>query len=327
MEYYMWALESFEKNLPDGVVKAANDNDFSEFRIQCMLADIQYRSFASNKYLAWLFCNKSAFKILIGIMKEAFKRKREGRPIIFDWHKFVCNVFARNNTGFEIIEEIMMAFKEEFNDAEQKIAEYMKETNFVDRTYGMGRVFENVYDPKLVYEMFERVFPGSNLFPTPEGTWTDPKDGKTYETIKTKQGIEMIKVPYGNPMTMDEALADGVIPGGWRFVTDDEANLARQPSVWNPSTFLDRIVPTHSFKNYNVPVNDEIFLFPTYSKMRGVSQLSGIYMSRWNVHPMYAVLDTYNLSEIRYQLGEDGIKNEEINPLTCKVSLMLCRDV
>jgi hypothetical protein len=324
MEYYTSVSDSFEKKLPCGVVNAANDNNYGAFRIQCACADIQYRSFASNKYVAWLFCNKEAFKILIEIMKESFKREREGKPGIFDWHKFICNVFA-NNIKLEIVEEILVTFKEEFSDAEQRIAEYMKESRLVDRTYGIGNTCENALDPKLSYEMFERVFPGSNLFPNPEGTWTDPKDGKTYETIKTKRGVEMIKVPYGNPMTMDEALADGVIPDGWRFVTDNEANYARH-SVWNPGTLLDRIVPAHSYKSYNTPVDDEIFLFPTYSKMSGISELSGIYMSRWS-SPMYVVLDTSNLWELHYDLGEDGIIEESINPLTCKVSLMLCRDI
>lgn len=326
MELYTWAPDSFEKKLPDGVVKAAGDNIYGAFRIQCLCANIQYRSFASNKYAAWLFLNKSAFKILIKIMKEAFKREREGKPSIFDWNRFVYNVFVQKNLKLEIIEEILNAFKDEFSDAERRIAEIVKESRFVERTYGIHMI-ENAHDPKRVYEMFERVFPGSDLFPNPEGTWTDPKDGKTYETLKIKQGIEVMRVPYGNPMTMDKAITSWAIPNGWRFVTGYEADMARQVGAWKRGSFPERFVASHSYTNYRSPIADSIFLFPTYSKVSGLSQPSGIYASRWECRQLYVVLDSENLIHVHYQLGENGIKDESTNPLTCKVSLMLCREL
>ena len=41
MELYTWTSGSFEKKLPDGVVKAANDDIYNVFLIACTLANIQ----------------------------------------------------------------------------------------------------------------------------------------------------------------------------------------------------------------------------------------------------------------------------------------------
>ena len=136
-----------------------------------------------------------------------------------------------------------------------------------------------------------------------------------------------MRVPYGNPMTMAEAITSGAIPHGWRFVTGDDADMARQVGAWKRGSFPERFVASHSYTNYRSPTADSIFLFPTYSKLSGTSKPSGIYASRWEAHQLYVVLDRENLLHIHYQLGEDGIKDESTNPLTCKVSLMLCRDI
>ena len=238
-------------------------------------------------------------------MKEAFKREREGKPSIFDWNKFVYNVFVQKNLKLEIIEEILNAFKDEFSDAERRIAELVKESRFVERTYGIHMI-ENAHDPKIVYKMFERIFPGSNIFPKPEGTWTDPKDGKTYETFKTKEGIEVMRVPYGNPMTMDEAIDYNAIPKGWRIVTATEADGARKTGAWCPLDFIDR------FLRGRYLIEDSVFLFPTYSPLTCKTQLSGIYMSKWNEPQRFEVYDIVPM-------------DERVDLRNCKVSLMLCR--
>lgn len=209
--------EEYENSVPDSVGKEIGDDNFGGFMIQCMAHDITWKKIV-DKYTAGLY-KDAAYGILLGLVKK----KKEGRTT-FDMETLMYNIFFDGYTDDDTFHDFLLVFRDQYGATKEKVAELIKETRFVDRTY--GTYFDEIdtnhlYGPS-VYDVFEDVFPGANLFPKPTGSWTDPLDGKTYETCRWRDK-EFIRAPVGEMMIIKDIINNpDCIPDGWRLPYEDE---------------------------------------------------------------------------------------------------------
>ncbi len=219
--------EEFANSIPASVEKEIGVDNFGGFMIQCMEHDITWKKIV-DKYTAILY-KEGAFNILLGLAKK----KKEGKTT-FDMETLMYNIFLGVNIDDEMFDEYLFVFRDEYGATKEKVAELIKETRFVDRTYGtyFDEIETNLLHGGSVYDVFEDVFPGANLFPKPTGSWTDPRDGKTYETCR-RRDKEFIRTPVGEMMVIKDIINNpDCIPDGWRLPYEDELrNLIKTNTV------------------------------------------------------------------------------------------------
>lgn len=209
--------ESFVDSIPDAVYTAIENNIYGEFVIQCNLCGITWKNIVYY-YTAFLY-KKGAYSILLGLAKK----KKEGRTT-FCMENLMYNIFFDGDIDDERFHEFLLVFRDKYGATKEKVAELIKETRFVDRTYGtyFDEIDANLLYGPSVYDVFEDVFPGANLFPKPTGSWTDPRDGKTYETCRWRDK-EFIRTPVGEMMIIKDIINNpDCIPDGWRLPYEDE---------------------------------------------------------------------------------------------------------
>ena len=225
-------FEGFESKLPECVAKAARNDIFGEFMIQCTLAGIKWRKFVSFEFVEFLY-DIGSYNILLGLAK---KKNEEGSKFVFDMITLMYNIFVDGHVDDDTFHDFLLVFRDEYGATKEKVAELIKETRFVDKTYGtyFGEIDTNhLYGPS-VYVAIEGVFPGANLFPKPTGSWTDPRDGKTYE-IRRWRDKEFIRTPVGEMTIIKDIINNpDCIPDGWRLPYEDELR-----SIIKTNTTLD----------------------------------------------------------------------------------------
>lgn len=215
----------------------------------------------------------------------------------------------------------------EYGHSIDELAEIMKDTEFVQRTYG-GKIVNfcrggNNYGPASVYEMFEHLFPGRGLFPNPIGQWTDPRDGKIYETVRVRD-TEFVKVPVGGQFTrkeIDELLetqSDKILPAGWRFPTVNEMDLFTASRCAEGE--LGDLVHSDRLGRVLNKANCGAILFPASSNFPPHQRYGAILYWRGAVNVCYE-------ESLYGMIHEDYDGTKEINPEYCKMSIFICRDV
>lgn len=298
---------NFEKKLPSSLVKAVNDDIFGAFMIQCTCAGIQPRSMISKKFFNWLW-NRDAYGILAEVTAR-MEKKGSVEDNLYMLLFFALKRLYAWEIPVERIEKILTVYKREVKGVKKKISKIIRQTNFVDRVY-YGHYEDN--SPEDFYEMFERVFPGMNLFPNPKGSWTDPRDGKTYETRRLYD-TEYVTTPIGNPITFREFNPD-IIPSGWRLPNEDDIEVA----VHGGALDLKQIMTKERFgmhvKESEYEWEHDAFFIPIMMRKlvtNNPNELYHISVGDLHINPAGGT-DFYGL---------DHPKKSR------KVSVMICRDV
>jgi hypothetical protein len=301
------AVENFEKKIPGGLVKAVEDDIFGAFMIQCTLAGIQPRSMVSKKFFNWLL-NKDAYGILAELIAKIEKKgsvEDNLNTLLF----FSLKRLYAWDIPIEKIEKILTVYKREVKGVKKKISKIIRQTDFVDRVY-----FRHYQDssPEDVYEMFEHVFPGKNLFPNPRGSWTDPRDGKTYETRRVFD-TEYVTAPIGNPITFREFNPD-IIPSGWRLPGETDMETAAYKKVLDLKQIMTKErFGMHVKESYDEWEHDAFFIPIEARKFvtEDPNELNRIVIGDLHIDPNGCI-------------GFYSIDNPK---KSYKVSVMICRDV
>lgn len=301
-----------------GVIVAIGENNYGAFRIQCTCAGIQWKSIVSKKYCSILH-EMGAYEIFLALAKE---KKPVDSTVEFDIVTLVYNLLFWGLAPINKLEEFLKLFVNEYGHSTDELAEIIKDTEFVQRTYG-GEIVNfclyNTYRPADIYEMFEHLFPGRGLFPNPIGQWMDPRDGKTYETVRFRDA-EFVKMPVGGQFTQKEieelleTQSDKILPEGWRFPTLYEIERIFEDHC--SAKELDDLVHSGRFGRVLNKENFGAIIFPRHEGQRyGV-----IYQQDGEV----SVRDLESLYDI---INEDYDGTKEINPAYCKMSIFICRNV
>lgn len=298
---------NFEKKLPSGLVKAVDDDIFGAFMIQCTLAGIQPRSMVSVKFFNWLW-NKDAYGILAELTAKIEKKgsvEDNLNTLLF----FALKRMYAWEMPTEKIEKILAVYKREVKGVKKKISKIIRQTNFVNRVY-YGH-YQNQNSAEDVYEMFEHVFPGKNLFPNPKGSWTGPRDGKTYETRRLYD-TEYVTAPIGNPITLREFNTD-IIPSGWRL--PDETDI--ETAAYKGALDLKQIMTKERFgvhvkESYDEWEHDAFFI-PIRVRKLATNDPSELY--------------SIGVGDLHITNGCTGFYSIKYPKKSHKVSVMICRDV
>ena len=314
-----------ENDIPRDVIVAIKEDNHAAFRVQCAFACIQWRSIVSKKYCSILH-ECGAFEILLALAKL---RKPSDSTVEFDITTLIYNLLFWGSVPGDKLEEFLKLFVNEYGHSTDELAEIIDDTEFVTRTYGgktaiFGRG-ANYYDTTDIYEMFERLFPGRGLFPNPKGSWTDPRDGKIYETIRIHDA-EFVKVPVGEQRTQKEieellvSQRDKILPEGWRFPSLRE--MERLFDFHLTAKELDDLVRSGRFGRVLNKKNFGAIIFPVSSAfIHKEPQLYGVICQRdGELSAMF--------SDSLYPLiNEDYDGTKEINPEYCKMSIFICRNM
>lgn len=319
-------IDRIARNDIKGVIVAIDENNYGAFRIQCTCAGIQWKSIVSKKYCSILH-ELGAYEIFLALAKE---KKPANSTVEFDITTLIYNLFFWGLAPIDKLEEFLKLFVNEYGHSVDELAEIIKDAEFVQRTYDGNLVNfcrgGNNYAPIDVYEMFERLFPGRGLFPNPIGQWTDPRDGKIYETVRDRD-TEFVKMPVGGQFTQNEiedllvSQRDKILPEGWRFPSLYEMERVAN-SHWTTKELGDLV---HSGRFGRVLNKGDFgaIIFPVSSALiHQKPQLYGvIYQQDGEVICLRYSDSLYFLIHKDY----DGTK--EINPQYCKMSIFICRDV
>lgn len=221
---YFRGRRTYANNEVPEIEKAIKDDNYGAFRIACTLDGIPWRKICDLHSIEYLL-RKNASKI-VGKLIEIGK---EDKTRIDVW-SILCHVFESRDVNFENVVRGFVAYP--LIDRKAKV-EVIKAatiyTNFIKRS------FEEFGTVNLtrVYNLFEELFPGENLFPARFGSWTDERDGEVYKTIRLIDS-EFLCRPLKFGMGPDglitkeefEKKVGEIIPKGWRLPEEkDVSNL------------------------------------------------------------------------------------------------------
>ena len=227
---YRWK-SSFTQSVNTDLEKAIAEDNHGAFRIQIMKLNIPWRRVCESHSVYYLYSIKRAGKILHGLLK----RGKEDRTEFNAW-ELLWNVLKEPNTAFE---EVIRGFAEYPCLTHDEKAEMLRDailvTGFLELVYnGNERSAEEI---DKIHDLFEELFPGKNLFPERFGTWTDPRNGEVYGTVRLLNRV-WLRTPlkYGmesDGLISEEAFRDvakEIVPDGWRVPGDgDTAYICANP--------------------------------------------------------------------------------------------------